>query len=131
MSYGMVVCLMRRAEPALLGPYCPLFARKFANASAPHTLHALLGLLIKEQADIMHALSGAHDGPPKAGCAPEGVGLAGRRRAMASGAVRIGKGAREPSRGSGQGHKPYSNAGAARIAARRPRRMMEQKAPLV
>ncbi|KAK9845205.1 hypothetical protein WJX81_000030 [Elliptochloris bilobata] len=42
-------------QPALLGPHCPLFARKFANDSAPHTLQALLGLLTREQVDIMRA----------------------------------------------------------------------------
>ena len=41
--------MLRRPQPALLGPYCPLFARKFSNTSAPHTLQALLGLLAREQ----------------------------------------------------------------------------------
>ena len=50
-----------------------------------------------------------------AGCAPEGLGLSGRRRSMATGAVRVGReglGARE-ARASKQGHEVQSGSGLA------------------
>jgi len=87
----------RSPAPALLGPYCPLFARKFSNASAPHTLHALLGLLTREQVE----LAGAAPRDAPAGCASDGLGLAGRRRAMAAAAA--DGGGDVPARGAGLG----------------------------
>lgn len=51
--------MLCRPQPALLGPYCPLFARKFTNTSAPHTMQALLGLLTREQ--VLHRLFLCYD----------------------------------------------------------------------
>ena len=59
-----------------------------------------------------HAAAGRH-GEGLAGCAPEGLGLSGRRRSMAMGAVRVGRegsGVRE-ARASRQGHEAQGGPG--------------------
>ena len=71
---------------------------------------------MRAQVDIMraHAAVGRR-GEGLAGCAPEGLGLSGRRRSMATGAVRVGRegvGARE-ARALRQGHEAQSGSGLA------------------
>jgi len=104
---GALCSRARSPAPALLGPYCPLFARKFSNVSAPHTLHALLGLLTREQVEL--AGTAPVDAP--AGCAPDGLGLAGRRRAMAAAAADGGGDAHARGAGPGQGPETSGEPG--------------------
>ena len=111
---GALCSRARSPAPALLGPYCPLFARKFSNVSAPHTLHALLGLLTREQVEL--AGTAPVDAP--AGCAPDGLGLAGRRRAMAAAAADGGGDAHARGAGPGQGPETSGEPGWGRGARR-------------
>lgn len=88
-----------------------------------------------------HAAAGRR-GEGLAGCAPEGLGLSGRRRSMAMGAVRVGRdgvGARE-ARASRQGHEAQSGSGLASglglglhsaRRAREGRRMLRREARLM